>query len=153
MDIHLAGSRPSRRAPKENFTGTVWQDPIITPQAPARLVANRVAFEPGARTAWHTHPLGQTLYVISGVGRVQTKGGPVRQIRPGDVVWIPSPDPELTGVLACPLLRHGRCTVYAQRPLVCRLWGVTESMECPHGCRPVRYLKYAQGQLLLRMIE
>jgi quercetin dioxygenase-like cupin family protein len=89
MDIHLAGSRPSRRAPKENFTGTVWQDPIITPQAPARLVANRVAFEPGARTAWHTHPLGQTLYVISGVGRIQTKGQPVREIKGGDVVWIP----------------------------------------------------------------
>jgi quercetin dioxygenase-like cupin family protein len=89
MDIHLAGSRPTRRAPKENFTGTVLQDPIITQQAPARLVANRVAFEPGARTAWHSHPLGQTLYVISGVGRVQTKGGPLREIRPGDVVWIP----------------------------------------------------------------
>src|SRR5271154_1970713 len=89
MDIYLAGSRPTRRAPKENFTGTVWQDPIITPQPPARAVANRVAFEPGARTAWHTHPLGQTLYVISGVGRVQTKGGPVREIKAGDVVWIP----------------------------------------------------------------
>src|ERR1700689_4198050 len=89
MDIHLAGSRPTRRAPKENFPGTVLQDPIITPQAPARMVANRVAFEPGARTAWHSHPLGQTLYVISGVGRVQTKGGPVREIRGGDVVWIP----------------------------------------------------------------
>jgi quercetin dioxygenase-like cupin family protein len=90
MEIHLAGSRPTRRAPKESFTGTVLQDPIITPQAPARLAANRVAFEPGARTAWHTHPLGQTLYVISGVGRVQTKGGPVREIKAGDVVWIPA---------------------------------------------------------------
>jgi quercetin dioxygenase-like cupin family protein len=88
MDILLAGSRPTRRAPKESFTGTVWQDPIITPQAPARLVAARVAFEPGARTAWHTHPLGQTLYVIAGVGRFQSKGGSVREIRPGDVVWI-----------------------------------------------------------------
>src|SRR5436309_16095911 len=89
MDIHIAGSRPSRRAPKEYFTGTVWQDPIIATQAPARIVANRVAFEPGARTAWHTHPLGQTLYVIQGVGRVQTKGGPVRELKAGDVVWIP----------------------------------------------------------------
>ena len=89
MDIHLAGSRPSRRAPKDNFTGTVWQDPIITPQAPARLVANRVAFEPGARTAWHTHPLGQTLHVLMGCGRVQTWGGPVQEIRAGDTVWIP----------------------------------------------------------------
>jgi quercetin dioxygenase-like cupin family protein len=89
MDIHLAGSRPTRRAPKEYFTGTVWQDPIIATPAPAHLASTRVSFEPGARTAWHTHPLGQTLYVILGVGRVQAKGGPVREIRPGDVVWIP----------------------------------------------------------------
>jgi len=88
MDITLAGTRPTRRAPKEYFTGTVWQDPIVQAPAPARLVSNRVSFEPGARTAWHTHPLGQTLYVIAGVGRVQAKGGPVREIRPGDVVWI-----------------------------------------------------------------
>ena len=89
MDIHLAGLRPTRRAPQESFTGTVWQDPIITPQAPARINSSRVTFEPGARTAWHTHPLGQTLYVINGVGRVQANGGPIREIRPGDVVWIP----------------------------------------------------------------
>ena len=88
MDIQLAGSKPTRRAPKEYFTGAVWQDPIVQAPAPARLVSNRVSFEPGARTAWHTHPLGQTLYVIAGVGRVQSKGGPVREIRPGDVVWI-----------------------------------------------------------------
>ena len=90
MQIHLAGSRPTRRGPQDSFTGTVLQDPIIQPEAPARVAANRVSFEPGARTAWHTHPIGQTLYVISGVGRVQAKGGPVREIRPGDVVWIPA---------------------------------------------------------------
>jgi quercetin dioxygenase-like cupin family protein len=90
MDIHLAGSKATRRAPKENFTGTVWQDPIMTPQAPGRLAANRVGFEPGARTNWHTHPLGQTLYVILGVGRIQTKGGPIHEIKAGDVVWIPA---------------------------------------------------------------
>jgi quercetin dioxygenase-like cupin family protein len=89
MDFHLAGSRPSRRAPKENFTGTVWQDPIIEAPAPARLRAARVSFEAGARTNWHSHPLGQTLYVLSGVGRFQTKGGAVREIRPGDVIFIP----------------------------------------------------------------
>ena len=89
MEIHLAGSRPTRRGSKESFTGSVLQDPIITPQAPARLASNRVAFEPGARTAWHTHPLGQTLYVIAGVGRIQAKGGPIREIKGGDVVWIP----------------------------------------------------------------
>ena len=89
MDIHASGSRPTRRAPPEYFTGTVLQDPIVATAAPARLVANVVAFEPGARTAWHTHPLGQTLYVISGFGRVQAKDGPIREIRAGDVVWIP----------------------------------------------------------------
>jgi quercetin dioxygenase-like cupin family protein len=89
MDLHLAGSRASRRAPKEYFTGTVWQDPIIVTAAPARLVVNRVSFEPGARTNWHSHPFGQTLYVIAGFGLVQKEGEAVREIRPGDVVWIP----------------------------------------------------------------
>jgi quercetin dioxygenase-like cupin family protein len=90
MEFHPAGSRPTRRAPKEYFTGTVWQDPIIVTQAPARLVVNRVSFEPGARTNWHTHPLGQTLYVIAGVGRFQTNGEAIKEIRPGDVIWIPA---------------------------------------------------------------
>lgn len=89
MDLHLAGSRASRRAPKEYFTGTVWQDPIIVAAAPARLVVNRVSFEPGARTNWHSHPFGQTLYVVAGLGLVQKEGEAVREIRPGDVVWIP----------------------------------------------------------------
>ena len=89
MDIHLAGSRASRRAPKEYFTGTVWQDPIIVTAAPARLVVNRVSFEPGARTNWHSHPFGQTLYVVAGLGLVQKEGEAAREIRPGDVVWIP----------------------------------------------------------------
>jgi quercetin dioxygenase-like cupin family protein len=89
MDLHLAGSRASRRAPKEYFTGTVWQDPIIVTAAPARLVVNRVSFEPGARTNWHSHPFGQTLYVVAGLGLVQKEGEAVREIRPGDVVWIP----------------------------------------------------------------
>ena len=106
MDIQLAGSVPTRRAPKESFTGTVWQDPIITAQKPARVVAARVAFEPGARTAWHTHPLGQTLYVIAGVGRCQTKGGPVREIRPGDVVWIPPGEKHWHGASANNAMTH-----------------------------------------------
>jgi quercetin dioxygenase-like cupin family protein len=89
MDFHPDGSRPTRVAPPEYFTGNVMQDPIIATAAPARLVANSVSFQAGARTAWHTHPLGQTLYVIAGLGRIQAKGGPIREIRPGDVVWIP----------------------------------------------------------------
>ena len=88
MEIFAAGSRASRRMPAESFTGTVWQDPIIEAPGPARVRSARVSFEPGARTAWHTHPLGQTLHVISGIGRVQLWGGPVREIRAGDTVWI-----------------------------------------------------------------
>lgn len=88
MDIRPCGSVPSRRAPAQSFTGTVWQDPIIEAPAPARIRSNRVSFEPGARTAWHTHPLGQTLYVIAGLGLVQAWGGPIRIIRAGDTVWI-----------------------------------------------------------------
>jgi quercetin dioxygenase-like cupin family protein len=87
MEIKTCGSAPSRRMPADWFTGTVWQDPIIEAPAPARIRSGRVSFEPGARTAWHTHPLGQTLYVVSGLGRVQTWGGPIREIRPGDTVW------------------------------------------------------------------
>jgi quercetin dioxygenase-like cupin family protein len=89
MDIKSASSVGTRRGNAEWFTGTVWQDPIIEAPEPARLRAARVSFEPGARTAWHTHPLGQTLYVVSGVGRAQTLGGPVRELKPGDTVWIP----------------------------------------------------------------
>ena len=89
MDIKKLGTVPTRRQPKESFTGTVWQDPIIEAPAPARIRCGRVSFEHGARTAWHTHPLGQTLHVISGVGRVQAQGGPIQEIRAGDTVWIP----------------------------------------------------------------
>jgi len=89
MDIHPGGSRPSRHASGEYFTGTVWQDSIVEAPAPARVRALLVSFEPGARTNWHTHPLGQTLYVVSGTGRVQSFGGPLREVRAGDVVWFP----------------------------------------------------------------
>ena len=106
MDIYLAGSRPTRRAPSESFTGTVWQDPIITPQAPARLAANRVAFEPGARTAWHTHPLGQTLIVTAGCGRAQREGGAVEEIRPGDVVWFPPNEKHWHGASPTTAMTH-----------------------------------------------
>ena len=87
MQITPCGSVPSRRAPEKWFTGTVWQEPIVEADAPARIRALVVSFEPGARTAWHTHPLGQTLYVVSGFGKVQSWGGPVLDIRAGDTVW------------------------------------------------------------------
>ena len=89
MEIRAAGTVPTKRADADAFTGTVWHDPIIDAPAPARVRAARVSFEPGARTAWHTHPLGQTLHVLSGVGRIQVWGGPMREIRAGDSVWIP----------------------------------------------------------------
>ena len=91
MTIYKAGARPTVRANPDYFTGTVWQDPVVQAPDPARVGAVRVAFEPGARTNWHTHPLGQTLHVLSGVGRIQLWGEPVQEIRPGDSIWI-APD-------------------------------------------------------------
>jgi quercetin dioxygenase-like cupin family protein len=88
MDIKRSGSQPSAKGPAEWFTGAVRIDPLFAATAPARAAGNAVTFEPGARTAWHTHPLGQTLIVTAGCGRVQRAGGPVEEIRPGDVVWI-----------------------------------------------------------------
>jgi quercetin dioxygenase-like cupin family protein len=88
MDIKRAGSRPSTKGPADWFTGTVRIDPLVDAPDPARVASASVTFEPGARTAWHTHPLGQTLMVISGAGRAQRAGGPIEEIRPGDVVWI-----------------------------------------------------------------
>jgi quercetin dioxygenase-like cupin family protein len=87
MHIHRAGSRPSAKAPPDYFTGQVRQDPVIEAESPARLRAVMVTFEPGARTHWHTHPLGQTLIVTSGKGMAQKEGSAVEEIHPGDVVW------------------------------------------------------------------
>jgi quercetin dioxygenase-like cupin family protein len=87
MNITRAGSQPSSRGPADWFTGTVRIDPLFAANAPARAAGNTVTFEPGARTAWHTHPLGQTLIVLSGLGLAQREGGPVEEIHPGDVVW------------------------------------------------------------------
>ncbi len=87
MHITRSGSHASAKGPADWFTGTVRIDPLFPAKAPARAAGNAVTFEPGARTAWHTHPLGQVLIVTSGLGRVQRVGGPVEEIRPGDVVW------------------------------------------------------------------
>ncbi|GBQ13987.1 cupin [Swaminathania salitolerans LMG 21291] len=88
MDITKIGSQPSMKGPAEWFTGTVRIDPLFNAEDPARVSGGSVTFEPGARTAWHTHPLGQTLIVTAGLGLVQLEGQPAREIRPGDVVWI-----------------------------------------------------------------
>ncbi len=91
MEIMRAGSRPSRVAPEESFTGRVRIDPVIMAPDPSRVRALTVTFEPGARTAWHTHPLGQLLIVTAGKGLVQMEGDGIHEIRPGDVVWF-APD-------------------------------------------------------------
>ena len=88
MEIKRSGSRPSRKGPAENFTDIVWIDPLFDAPAQGHVSGASVTFEPGARTAWHAHALGQTLIVTYGCGRVQRWGGPVEEIRPGDVVWI-----------------------------------------------------------------
>jgi quercetin dioxygenase-like cupin family protein len=89
MEITRAGSQASAKGPTDYFTGTVRVDPLFAVHDPGRVSAASVTFEPGARTAWHTHPLGQTLIITSGVGWVQREGGPIEEVRPGDVVWFP----------------------------------------------------------------
>lgn len=89
IDIKRNGSRPSAKGSPDRFTGSVRIDPLFQAPDPARVGAGQVTFEPGARTAWHTHPLGQTLIVTSGLGWVQREGEPIEEVRPGDVVWFP----------------------------------------------------------------
>jgi quercetin dioxygenase-like cupin family protein len=89
MEIKRSGSQPSSKGPTDWFTGSVRIDPLIQTVAPSRVAGASVTFEPGARTAWHTHPLGQTLIVTAGCGRAQRRGGPIEEICPGDVVWFP----------------------------------------------------------------
>lgn len=106
MDIKRSGSRPSTRPSADYFTGAVRQDPLNEAPEPARVRAVLVTFEPGARTAWHTHPLGQTLIVTSGLGWVQREGGPVEEIRPGDVVWFPPDEKHWHGASATVAMSH-----------------------------------------------
>src|ERR1043166_812269 len=106
MDIKRSGSQPSGKGSAEYFTGAVRIDPLFEAPDPARVVGASVTFEPGARTAWHTHPLGQTLVVISGCGRAQRLGGPVEEIRPGDVVWIPPGEKHWHGASPTTAMTH-----------------------------------------------
>ena len=106
MQITQSGSQPSSKGPADYFTGSVRVDPLASPPAPARVVAASVTFEPGARTAWHTHPLGQTLIVTFGCGRVQRWGGPVEEIRPGDVVSIPPGEKHWHGAAPATAMSH-----------------------------------------------
>jgi quercetin dioxygenase-like cupin family protein len=106
MDIKRNGSRPSGKGPDAWFTGTVRVDPIFQVGDPARVSGGQVTFEPGARTMWHTHPLGQTLIVTSGLGWVQCVGGPIEEIRPGDVVWFPPGEKHWHGATATTAMTH-----------------------------------------------
>ena len=106
MNIQRVGSKPSSKGPAEHFTGTVRIDPVIRADAPARLFAASVTFEPGARTAWHAHPLGQTLVVTAGCGLAQRWGGPIEQIRPGDVVWFPPGEKHWHGAAPTTAMTH-----------------------------------------------
>lgn len=106
MEIRRNGSRPSRQASADNFSGSVQLDPLFEAREPARTNAVSVTFEPGARTAWHTHPLGQVLIVTAGVGQVQRRGGPIEEIHPGDVVWIEAGEEHWHGASPSTAMTH-----------------------------------------------
>jgi quercetin dioxygenase-like cupin family protein len=106
MDIKRVGSQQSTKGPSDYFTGSVRIDLLVQTPAPARVAAAAVTFEPGARTAWHTHPLGQTLIVTAGVGRAQRWGGPIEEIRPGDVVWFEPGEKHWHGASPTTALTH-----------------------------------------------
>ena len=106
MDIKRSGSQPSGKGPQDYFTGVVRIDPMFQAPEPARVVGATVTFEPGARTAWHTHPLGQTLIVTFGRGLVQREGGPVEEIGPGDVIWFPPGEKHWHGATPANAMTH-----------------------------------------------
>lgn len=106
MEIKRNGSQPSGKGSAEWFTGNVRIDPLFQPNDSARASGSSVTFEPGARSAWHSHPLGQTLIVTSGCGRVQRWGGPIQEIRPGDVVWCPPGEKHWHGAASTTAMTH-----------------------------------------------
>ena len=106
MQIVKSGARPTRKASSNYFTGTVWQDLIIEATEPARVRALKVTFEPGARTAWHTHPLGQTLHIISGTGLMGLRDETPQIVKAGDTVWIPPDEEHWHGASATNLMTH-----------------------------------------------
>ena len=106
MDIKRNGARPSGKGPEAYFTGTVRVDPMFQAGDPARVSGGHVTFEPGARSAWHTHPLGQTLIVTSGLGWAQSEGGPIEEIRPGDVIWFPPGEKHWHGAAPTTAMTH-----------------------------------------------
>ena len=106
MDIYRAGTAPSGKAPAEHFSGTARRDPLIQAEAPGRVATGFVTFEPGARTAWHTHPAGQILIITAGRGWVQREGGPREEVTPGDAVWFPAGERHWHGATATTAMTH-----------------------------------------------
>ena len=106
MKIVRSGSQPSSKGPSENFTGAVRRDPLFQPDAPARIAGSSVTFEPGARTAWHTHPVGQILIITVGCGWVQCWGKPKQQVTPGDVVWFAPDEKHWHGATSTTAMTH-----------------------------------------------
>jgi quercetin dioxygenase-like cupin family protein len=106
MKIERNGSRPSTKGPPDYFSGSVRVEPVFQVGDPMRFNAGSVTFEPGARTAWHTHPLGQTLIITAGLGWVQTEGGPIEEVRPGDVVWFPPGEKHWHGATPTTAMTH-----------------------------------------------
>jgi quercetin dioxygenase-like cupin family protein len=106
MEIKRSGSQPSGKGSAENFTGAVCIDPLFQTPDPACASGSSVTFEPGARTYWHTHPLGQTLIVTAGCGRVQRLGGPIEEIHPGDVIWFPPGEKHWHGATPTTAMTH-----------------------------------------------
>ncbi len=106
MNIQRAGSRPSTKGSPDWFSGAVRIEPLLDAPDPARVVGGAVTFEPGARTHWHTHPLGQTLIILSGRGRAQRMGGPIEDLLPGDVVWIPPAEKHWHGAHPATAMTH-----------------------------------------------
>lgn len=106
MEIKRNGSQPSNKGPSDWFSGTVRIDPLFQAPNPARVAAAKVAFEPGARTAWHTHPLGQTLIITSGSGLVQRDGGEIQEVHPGDIIWFPPDEKHWHGAAPTTAMTH-----------------------------------------------
>ncbi|MEX2215194.1 MAG: cupin domain-containing protein [Phycisphaeraceae bacterium] len=106
MEIKRTGSQPSRQGPADYFTGSVRIDPLIDTPPPARVAAAQVTFQPGARTAWHTHPLGQTLIITAGRGRAQREAGPIEELHPGDVIWFPPGEKHWHGASPTEAMTH-----------------------------------------------
>ena len=131
MILYRNGTRPSQKGPAEWFTGSVRIDPLNTAPEPARHGVARVTFEPGARTAWHTHPLGQTLIVTSGVGWTQCEGEPIVEIRAGDVIWCPPGHRHWHGATPTTAMTHIAVQEAQDRKMVAWMERVTDEQYLP----------------------